>query len=101
MVKKKKSKPELKYDTGFESKDQAGELGYVAACIERISDGRLLFLNSDLETYSFKDNRIENYVPHKYTYDSLLNDSRCIGAFKVISWVKDFNAEKFIKFLNK
>lgn len=97
----KKNKAKLELNTGFKSKKEAADLGYIPACIERLSDGQLFLLNSDLETYSIKDERIENYVPHKYTYDRLMDDYRCKGKFKVVSWVRDFNAEKFIKFLNK
>jgi len=91
----------IKLDTGFESKEQAAKLGYVAACIERVSDGRILILNPDAETYSFNDDKMRDLTPYKYSYDRLMNDHRCIGHFKVISWVKDINVEKFMKFLNK
>lgn len=100
MAKKTKTHS-IKLDTGFESKKQAADLGYIAACIERIKDGRVLMLNSDLETYSFKDELASQLCPYKYTYDRLMDDYRCKGEFKVLSWVKDVNAEKFIKFLNK
>lgn len=100
MATKRKTQP-IKLDTGFESKEQAAELGYIAACIERVEDGRLLTLNSDLETYSFKDELAGQLSPYKYTYDRLMDDHRCKGEFKVLSWVKDVNGEKFINFLNK
>ncbi|SRR5258706_4942738 len=102
MPKKKKLKVNnIKLDTGFESKEQAAQLGYIATRIERISDGRVLTLNSDLQTYSFNDLATDQLSANKFTYERLMNDYRCIGQFKVISWVKDFNAEKFLKFLNK
>lgn len=99
-IKKTKVK-KLKLDTGFASKEEAAKFGYIAACIERVSDGRMLLLNPDGETYSFSEKRSKEAMAYKYTYERLMDDHRCIGAFKVLSWVKDINVEKFMQFLNK
>lgn len=84
-----------KINTGFDTKEEAAELGYTAATIERLSDGSVLTLNSDLTTYSYPNSR------NKYTYERLMEDDRCRGDFQVLSWVKNLNVEKFLKFLNK
>jgi hypothetical protein len=104
MAIKKKIKPVVKLDTGFETKEQAAALGYIAATIERVKDHQLLTLNSDLVTYSFMSGtppNLDGHSKNKYTYERLMNDHRCTGHFRVLAWVKDFNAEKFIKFLKK
>jgi hypothetical protein len=104
MAIKKKIKPVVKIDGGFETKEQAAALGYIAATIERVKDHQLLTLNSDLVTYSFAFGTSPNLDGHsnnKYTYERLMDDHRCTGHFRVLAWVKDFNAEKFIKILKK
>jgi len=98
--KKKKTKtPTL--DTGFPSKKAAEALGYIAGTIERLSDGAVLTLNSDHETYSFSKEFTKGGLSPKYTYERLMEDSRAKGAFVVRGWIKNFNAENFVKFLNK
>lgn len=92
-------KKKIEINGGFESKEEAAELGYIAAAIERVKDGRLLTLNSDMQTYSFADKLAGSYSNYKYTYDRLMDDYRCTGQFKVLSWVKNVNVEKYIKYL--
>ncbi len=90
-------KTKVKNEFGFESKDKAAKLGYLAVAIERIKDGKLLTLNPDFETYSF----VGKYSSSKYSYDRLMDDDRCKGKFRVLSWVKNLNLDKYNKFDNK
>lgn len=95
MSKKKKTK----IDTGFNSKEEAAQLGYTAAVIERISDKEILTLNPDLETYSFSETLSKDGDKYKYSYERLMEDHRAKGKFRVLTWVKNFNAEKFTLFV--
>ena len=95
MTKKKK------IDTGFNSKEQAANLGYTAVTIQRIFDGRILHLNANLQTYSFADKLDESNTPYEYTYERLMDDLRARGKFKVISWAKNVNPETYQKIFNQ
>ena len=48
--------------------------------VERVSDGDILRLNKDNETYSFVGHGM--YRPYKYTYGRLFEDKRCLGEFR-------------------
>lgn len=47
--------------------------------IQRVSDGDLLVLNEDGETYSFQAmmKRFPDNLHHKYSYDELMGDCLC------------------------
>lgn len=82
-----------KIDAGFSSKEEAAKLGYLPAVIERLSDGEILRLNSDM-TYSFTDARMHN--KYSYSYETLMEGH--MGSFQVIGWIKDFNLDTYTKF---
>lgn len=69
--------------------------GYIPYSIERISDGSILYLNEDNQTYSLEDGK----NGCKWTWGRLFMDSRCTGEFKVIGWVKLSNIESMHKFM--
>jgi len=48
--------------------------------VERVSDGEILRLNRDNETYSFVGHGMHR--PYKYTYGRLFEDRRCRGEFR-------------------
>lgn len=72
-------------------------IGYIPFSIERLSDGKILQLNSDNRTYSFTHTISLN--PTKYSWGRLFRDSRCIDAFKELGWVKIENLETMHKFI--
>lgn len=82
-------------NNGFSSKEEAAAHGYTAVIIERISDGVQLSLNSDNETYSFSDDYVPGANKQQYTYERLMEDFRARGKFRVLSWIKDLNPDKF------
>jgi hypothetical protein len=75
-------------------------MGYIPFNIERISDGRILQLNPDNVSYSFKDSFMGELY-NKWSWGRLFRDSRCIGAFKPLGWVKIENLESAHKALRK
>lgn len=87
--------------TGFQTKAEADEHGYTAVCIERLSDGAMLSLNSDLTTYSFSPEVVKGSSNYQYTFERLMEDHRAKGKFKVISLVKNLNLDKYAKFFEK
>lgn len=74
-------------------------MGYIPFNIERVSDGDILQLNEDNKTYSFT-NSISS-IPSEYTWGRLFRDSRCVGAFKPLGWVKIENLESAHKAFRK
>lgn len=66
-------------------------MGYVPFTIERISDGVIFQLNKNNTSYSVV--HLKSYSPIEYSWGRLFRDSRCIGEFKAIGWVKLENLE--------
>jgi len=62
---------------------------HVPFSIERVFDGRILLMNNDFKTYSFKDSsrRFRELSNGKYSFRRLFDDSRVKpGDFKVVGW---------------
>ena len=76
------------------------DMGYIPFNVERVSDGEILQLNEDNKTYSFT-HRNGGMGVVIYTWGRLFRDSRCIGAFKPLGWVKIENLESAHKALKK
>lgn len=63
--------------------DHRFSTGMVPMEIERIHDGRILKLNKNNKTYSFKDFK---ELVDGYTWGRLFADHRCPGEFEVLTW---------------
>ncbi len=75
--------------------EEVCKLGYIPACIKRVSDGALLLLNDD-GTYSFES---KTYIfNNRYKLTSLCNEY-----FEVVSWIKksNFRNGKINKIVNE
>lgn len=60
---------------------------HIPFTIERISDGRLLYLNDDYDTYSFKNKNYHLSQYSRWTYGRLFGDDRVDeGTFTVKAW---------------
>ncbi|MEK6828544.1 MAG: hypothetical protein AABY15_00225 [Nanoarchaeota archaeon] len=75
------------------------DMGYVPFTIERISDGKILQLNTNNESYSFTHSISLN--PSEYSWGRLFRDNRCTDAFRPLGWVKIDNLETMHKAFKK
>ena len=88
----------MELNTGFSSLEESITFGYIPHTIERLSDGELLTLNKDEETYSFESAKKRGGVYHKYDFISLMywGGKNNTDKFKVIGWINFENLKKKI-----
>lgn len=86
----------MELNTGFSSLEESITFGYIPHTIERLSDGEILTLNKDEETYSFESSKKRGGIYHKYDFISLMywDGKNNTDKFKVVGWINFENLKK-------